>query len=284
MPRGRGRRRASSQSSSPGFKSSSVQGPPVATPESRASGVPRRRSARLASLSAAREDSRSGGFASEERQNIHRQDRNRARAPSAERAQQQGGQESTAESVAERTGYPVPEAQRQQVLLQSMQSPPQESLPSPQIDGDEQRVGPYEMDIVVQPPAEIQPGVTLDPPIVARVRARRGAEDVPDISGIWASVFLTSEDGARVLAPPSRDLLRGALVNSVQPVVDEEGEKGYVSFPGLTIEQPGNYRLRICLIRMETRQSADDVPSESGINFQTVHSRVVRVQAAAPSS
>ena len=136
------------------------------------------------------------------------------------------------------------------------------------------------MEIIVEPPAEIQPGVMLDPPIVARLRARDGAEDTPDISGIWASVFLTSEDGVEVLAPPSRDLLRGALVNSVQQVVDEEGEKGYVSFPGLTIEQPGNYRLRICLIRMESSQSVSDVPYESGINFQTVHSRVVHVQAA----
>ena len=285
MPRGRGRRRASSQSSSPGFKSSSAQGRSVAAAESRASQLPRRRSSRISRLSATREDSRSGDSGSQEYQNRYRRDRDPARAPGAERAQQQGSQENTANSVAGRTGDPFPDAQRQRALPQFMQSAPQGRLPSPQINGEsEQGIGPFEMEIVVQPPAEIQPGVTLDPPIVAQLKVRDGAEDVPDISGIWASVFLTSEDGVQVLAPPSRDLLMGALVNSVQQVVDEEGERGYVSFPGLTILQPGSYRLRICLIRMETRQSASGIPYDSGINFQTVHSRVVRVQAAERSN
>jgi len=283
MPRARGRRRASSQSSSPGFKSSSVRGRSVTTAESRASDAPRRRLSRISRLSATRENPSSGESADQGSQSIPRQRSGPGRIARTGRAQQRGSQASRADSVADRTGSPVPEAQQQQTILQSMQSPPQESLPLPQTDGEiDQEPGPYEMEIVVQPPAEIQPGVTLDPPIMARLRAREGARDVPNISRIWASVFLTSEDGIEVLAPPSRDLLGGALVNSVQQVVDEEGEKGYVSFPGLTISQPGTYRLRICLIRMETRQNVSSVPYESGINFQTVHSRVVHVQAAAP--
>lgn len=283
MPRGRGRRRASSQSSSPGFKSSSVQGRSVATAEPGGSDIPLRRSSRISRLSATRENPSLGDSAFEGSQNIYRQHRGRARAAGTERGPQRGTQANRADPVDDSTGYSVAESQQQAALLESMQSPPQERLPLPQIDGEiAQELGPYEMEIVVQPPAEIQPGVTLDPPIVARLRARDGAEEVPDISGIWASVFLTSEDGVEVLAPPSRDLLRGALVNSVQQVVDEEGEKGYVSFPGLTISEPGTYRLRICLIRMETRQNVSSVPYESGINFQTVHSRVVRVQATTP--
>ncbi|KAI9867979.1 MAG: hypothetical protein M1830_005735, partial [Pleopsidium flavum] len=78
------------------------------------------------------------------------------------------------------------------------------------------------MDIVVEPPAESRPGAAFYPSIVARLRAREGVNQAPDLSEVWASVFVTCENGLEVLAPPRTDLLSGTLVNSVHQVLEEE--------------------------------------------------------------
>ncbi|MCJ1364674.1 hypothetical protein MMC16_003789 [Acarospora aff. strigata] len=285
MPRARGQRRTSSQSSNSGQKSSSTRGRLVSTADSKVSDRPRRRSARISSASATREEIRSFAAAAEVLQdasNIGQKDYPRRGATESEKSQQPLKRQASADSVAEGTSDSERGQERQQRLLNPMRSSFQERQTSPQINGEyEQNTGPYEMDIIVQPPAETQPGVALEPPIKARLRAREAVQNVPDMSSIWASVFLTREDGLEVLAPPRTDLLTGPLVNSVSQEAGSDGEVGYVSFPGLTIWQSGSYRLRICLIRMQLSQGASDAPFESGVNFQTIHSRVVHVHAHA---
>lgn len=285
MPRGRGRRRTSSQSSSSMPKTSCARGRSVSRAESRASDGPRRRSPRISSLAATREESASGwpgAQTSQEATNPPRAECLRLRAVGAETARQRQRQQNRAGLVAEGAGDSDQELQTRQTPPNSMQNGLQERLSSPQINGaNEQSVGLYEMEVVVEPPAESRPGAALYPLIVVRVRRREGVNDAPDLSELWASVFVTCENGFEVLAPPRTDLLTGTLVNSVHQVFEEEGETGYVSFPGLTIRQPGSYRIRICLIRMEASRGSTNASFESGVNFQTAHSRVVRIHAAA---
>lgn len=163
-----------------------------------------------------------------------------------------------------------------------MQNDLQERQASPPINGiDGQSSGPYNMDIIVEPPAESLPGAVLYPSLVVRIRRQQDTDDTTSFNELWASVFLTGENEAEVLAPPRTDLLAGMMVNSVRQVFGDEGETGYVTFPGLTIRQTGSYRIRICLIRMGTSQTTFDASSEGGVNVQMVHSQVIRVHSAA---
>ncbi|EXJ92125.1 hypothetical protein A1O3_00675 [Capronia epimyces CBS 606.96] len=77
---------------------------------------------------------------------------------------------------------------------------------------------------------------------------------LPDLSGIWAFVSLTTPDMEQSLAPPRTDLLRGRTADSIHPVhQDQDGDRptlAYATFPELIITQPGRYRMKVNIIDM----------------------------------
>lgn len=145
------------------------------------------------------------------------------------------------------------------------------------------------MHIDVQPPSEARSGNVLDPPTRISLRphgVERGEEvRIADISGYWAFISVVSEDGTTTLAPPSTSLLSGTLVAPVHEACPngDEQEAGHLSFENLTINQPGNFRLRISLLRMVTVNTGasgavDGVSLQPSVrNTGSVVTHVVRV-------
>ncbi|KAL8762676.1 MAG: hypothetical protein Q9184_001383 [Pyrenodesmia sp. 2 TL-2023] len=156
-------------------------------------------------------------------------------------------------------------------------------------------LSPYQMHIIIEPPIEARPGNTLVPPVVVALRAREIEEDgearAEDLSSYWASVSLVSADGLVALAPPSTTLLSGSLVDSIREPDSTEGESvvGYVLFQNLIINQPGDFRLRVSLLRMPSDISDADnaagglLPSSGVLNTGSVSTHVIHVHSDAPA-
>lgn len=141
------------------------------------------------------------------------------------------------------------------------------------------------MNVIVQPPSAIRPGAPLHPPIVVRLEGRRslGASSIVNANdgSIWALASVVSADGMVALAPPQSNLLSGTLVDSIHTASVEEDSRGmgYMTFPNLAINQTGNYRIRVSLVRMPTIEDSE------AVNVQSIMTRVIRVDAhaSAPS-
>lgn len=142
----------------------------------------------------------------------------------------------------------------------------------------------YAMNVIVQPPSAIRPGAPLHPPIVVRLEGRRshGSNAVVNVNdgSVWALASVVSADGMVALAPPQPNLLSGTLVDSIHTSVEESSRGlGYMTFPNLAINQTGNYRIRVSLVRMPT------VEEHEAVNVQSIVTRVISVDvhASAPS-
>ena len=105
--------------------------------------------------------------------------------------------------------------------------------------------------LAVQPPAQTKPGVTLYPPIVARLSSDTNIFE--ELSQIWAVASLISPSG-EVL----HEKLEGKVADSAHPMADSglgsaQGgvkDRAYFYFPDLVIQTPGRYRVRVILMRM----------------------------------
>lgn len=145
----------------------------------------------------------------------------------------------------------------------------------------------FNMRIVVEPPNQARPGHVLCPPLVMSLEIRTDRESSGlrpiDPTLLWALVSIVSEDDATCLAPPRSDLLIGTPVDSVHPLTPHghEREIGYVAFPNLAIREPGRYRLRVSLFRMNAIGGPDAASFEGGINLQSLSSRVIDVAPTA---
>ncbi len=274
MRRGRGERRTSSQSSSSTQNSTRRRGRSTSRADSRASDRPRRRSRRIAGLAVTGEDPTSfisGPQAEQFSRSV----------AEVETTRQQQRQPSRAELVVEREGTPARARQYLQTSLTLMQSLIPERPDSPEINGAfGQSIGPFRMELIAEPPAEVELGVIL-PPIVARLRPRQGIDGAPEFHQIMAWIILTTENGDDLPYPDQTDMLRGNSIASVSHQETEDEDTGYIRFEDLTIQHPGRYRLRICLVRMESSQDANRGLFEGGTNIQMIHSRVVHVRGEA---
>ncbi|KAL8933645.1 MAG: hypothetical protein Q9216_006273 [Gyalolechia sp. 2 TL-2023] len=155
-------------------------------------------------------------------------------------------------------------------------------------------LGPYQINIIIEPPREARPGEVLIPPLALCLHARGDHREdeslVEDLSSYWASVSLVSEDGLVALAPPSTTLISGILVDSVREAyqMEHEGEIGYFLFQNLSINQPGNFRFCISLMQMPTGRhqtpnpSGNITPSFDVMNIGSTFTRVIRVYESAP--
>ncbi|RMZ83901.1 hypothetical protein DV737_g1455, partial [Chaetothyriales sp. CBS 132003] len=114
------------------------------------------------------------------------------------------------------------------------------------------------MQLAIPPPNRIAAGVALKKPLVVTFSASslvgQGHSSKRDqdvgVSGIWAILSLWTEDRRRNLAPPDTQLMQGTKTASVQLAVPgdsrqqlDKGIYAYVTFPGITITQPGRYCL-----------------------------------------
>lgn len=139
---------------------------------------------------------------------------------------------------------------------------------------DNEAENPYTMNIAVQPPPEVRPGALLDTPIVVLLDSQR-PQDADD-PNFWGLISVVSADGMQALSPPQPDLLSGTLVDSIHSTSVDGGSRlqRFLSFSNVSINREGNYRIRVCLVRMQSAQS-------EAVNMQSVVTRVVSVNANA---
>ena len=157
-----------------------------------------------------------------------------------------------------------------------------ESCMNDVIDGS--NTGQYIMNILIDPPNQIRPGHLLNPPLILRLD-QPPSEDPHSVSTddptlLWAVVSLFPADSDTPIVPPQNDLLLGTHVDSVHPLTLQVPgrEVGFVSFPDLAIREPGQYRLQISLIRMNSAGPSSNVPPfEGGTNIQHTFTRVITV-------
>ncbi|KAI4214761.1 MAG: hypothetical protein LQ351_002837 [Letrouitia transgressa] len=102
------------------------------------------------------------------------------------------------------------------------------------------------MDILVQPPREVQPGTALNPPIVIVLRDLSGSggneSSALNTTAYWGTASVVSEDGLTALAPPDIDLVSGNLFDSIQEVPgngpEEEAIANFLVAKEILKEQP----------------------------------------------
>lgn len=138
------------------------------------------------------------------------------------------------------------------------------------------------MDILVQPPREVQPGTALNPPIVIVLRDLSGSggneSSALNTTAYWGTASVVSEDGLTALAPPDIDLVSGNLFDSIQEVPGN-GERvvGYLRFTNLALQRPGRYRIHISLIE----KTLSSFTSRDSTNVMSVMTHVIHVHHSA---
>ncbi|KAI4251206.1 MAG: hypothetical protein LQ352_004995 [Teloschistes flavicans] len=142
------------------------------------------------------------------------------------------------------------------------------------------------MHILVQPPHEARSGHVLTPATTVSLRSHQsdgeGENAADKVAGCWAFVSVVTEDGSTSLAPPSTTLLSGTLVDSVRETSshnEDDEEVGRILLENITINQPGEYRLHISLLRMADSSDAEDgiSPLPTVMNVGSVLTHVVHV-------
>lgn len=136
---------------------------------------------------------------------------------------------------------------------------------------------PFNMNIAVQPPHEVRPGALLRPSIVVLLDSQM-SQDADD-PNVWGLISVVSSDGLQALSPPQADLLSGTLVDSIHTASVDGGSRvqRYLSFSNVRINREGNYRIRVCLVRMRSVQS-------EAVNMESIMTQVIRVHGVASAT
>ncbi|KIX09625.1 uncharacterized protein Z518_00706 [Rhinocladiella mackenziei CBS 650.93] len=146
------------------------------------------------------------------------------------------------------------------------------------------------MELAIAPPSRVAAGVAFHTPLVVTFSSPKPTTDgkeenretvvLPDMSGVWAFVSLTTPDMQQSLAPPRADLLRGKTADSIHPIHQEqEGERStiaYATFPGLKITQPGQYRIKVNIIDMNASPT-ENAGEGAGLVLPSLHSQIFDV-------
>lgn len=136
---------------------------------------------------------------------------------------------------------------------------------------------PFNMNIAVQPPREACSGALLHPPIVVLLDSQR-PQDADD-PNVWGLISVVSADGLQALSPPHADLLSGTLVDSIHTASVDGGSRvqRFISFSNVRINREGNYRIRVCLVRMRSVQS-------EAVNMESIMTQVIRIHGDASAA
>jgi hypothetical protein len=117
------------------------------------------------------------------------------------------------------------------------------------------------LDLVVQPPTQTRPGEPLYPPIAAALSSDTSI--YKELSQTWAIATLVHQSGELL-----QDHLGGRVADSAHPLpesgygqyhsrghsgssTNSKKSRAYFYFPGLTIQEPGQYRIRVSLMQMD---------------------------------
>lgn len=293
MPRGRGRRRTLSQGPNSRNASRSSRGRSASSTDSRVSRSAQRRSARILSLATTREETNSAQESSLHRRSesppqrqYHSSDNGNLSI--AVRVQRQDYRHQWTPEV-DTTG-PYAERDERTEIVNAEPVLPLRNLTPPLNGGDSGGGKMFDMSIVLEPAARVRPANVLRPPMVIKLKHRNGVLNAggrgQDYAHMWALASIVSEEGTTALAPPRTDLLLGTPVNSIHKAArsGNDEEVGYVCFTDLAIQQPGKFRIRVSLIRMEGLGGSTASSVQGGANLQSVVSRVIHVDAAATVS
>jgi len=136
--------------------------------------------------------------------------------------------------------------------------------------------------LAVQPPAGTRPGTTLYPPLAVKLSSEHSLFD--ELSDQWAVVTLVRSSG-EVL----HNKLSGRLTDSAHPLptygtdssVIRRRDRAYFYFPDLKIDEPGRYKIRVSLMKMEYSKSAP--PEGQARVCEEVDSRSILVEEMQPS-
>ena len=143
------------------------------------------------------------------------------------------------------------------------------------------------MDIVLQPPSSVRPGEAITIPLVVSLKnlqihgAYGSTGRCPVLA--FASIVPDSGDQAAESMSDSPGLLSGSLVDSPHEArLDDCNVFEYVRFPQLAINQAGEYRIQVSLLRMPQV----DIRGPPGIveNVGIVQTRKIRVDPQASPS
>ncbi|KAI9766041.1 MAG: hypothetical protein M1839_005032 [Geoglossum umbratile] len=126
----------------------------------------------------------------------------------------------------------------------------------------------YEMSIVVQPPLEAQPNVKLFPPFILRLRIRdkSTSEAIPaeeQLSRLWAIVSAVDEDNRNTSSSSPAFVSNRRLCDSPHPLHDSD-ISSLLIFQDVAFREPGKYRIRATLMRMDGEVALYWLRLESG--------------------
>ncbi|KAI9688261.1 MAG: hypothetical protein M1822_001767 [Bathelium mastoideum] len=134
----------------------------------------------------------------------------------------------------------------------------------------------YVMNLRTQPPPTARIGHPIYPACSVQVRLRYGYVDpYEDVGRLVAVATLYAATRRGPLAAIGPDMISGRLVDSIHSVSENEEDTddqvvGLASFPGVTIQQAGNYQIRVTLVRIPNS-------GEQAVNLQAVDSNIIAV-------
>ncbi|KAL2064131.1 hypothetical protein VTL71DRAFT_4625 [Oculimacula yallundae] len=133
--------------------------------------------------------------------------------------------------------------------------------------------------LAVQPPPQTRPGVTLYPPIAARISSEESVYE--ELSQTWAVATLLRYSGEIL-----DDHLGGRVADSAHPLPEgvrsssssssAQTDRAYFYFPDLVINEPGRYRVRVSLMQMD--YSCEEAPEGIARVREYVDSRSITVE------
>ena len=134
--------------------------------------------------------------------------------------------------------------------------------------------------LAVQPPRQTRPSVALYPPVVACLSSDTNIFE--ELSQSWAIASLISPAGEVLY-----EKLGGNVADSAHPMADNRhgGQQGamtdraYFYFPDLVIDTPGQYRIRVTLMKVD--YSYESFPEGDVRYHEYVDSHTVVVEEGA---
>ena len=176
------------------------------------------------------------------------------------------------------------------------------------LDLSAQNTGKVMMELAFSPPYRTASGVRLRTPLVVTFsglsatavedRQQNGqAITLPDLSGIWVFLSLTTSDMEETSVTRQGDLFCGRRADSVHQIYREQHDDrpviAYATFPDLIIRRSGHYRVKVTIVDMNAYEPAHclfavdllilirafrgDTIADAGKVHEVVHSEVFEV-------
>lgn len=163
---------------------------------------------------------------------------------------------------------------RGNTILNGSESRQNTFAPAQAVTGDSSNdLAMYNLILTTQPPSTVRIGHPMYPACSVQVRLGYGYLDTyEDISHLVAiATFVPAGNGNPVDDGTSRPII-GPLVESIHSISESDEQNddqvvGLASFSGVTIQQPGDYQIRVTLVRV----------GEQAVNLQAVYSEVISV-------